>query len=138
MPERSEDWMRQADRDLRAAEEMLRADFFEWACFMAQQASEKAVKAVLQRLGAVAWGHSVFDLLRILANRLEVSDEILDYARTLDRYYIPSRYPNSFESGSPYEYFNRRDAEDAIVCAGRILGFCKGILARSDWTDRGA
>ncbi|MEM2467142.1 MAG: HEPN domain-containing protein [Candidatus Jordarchaeales archaeon] len=41
MPERSRDWERQADRDLSVAEELLRMGFLEWACFVAQQASEK-------------------------------------------------------------------------------------------------
>ncbi|MBI4493722.1 MAG: HEPN domain-containing protein [Chloroflexi bacterium] len=35
--------------------------FHDWACFSAQQAAEKTVKAVLQRLGAEAWGHAVFE-----------------------------------------------------------------------------
>ncbi|MBS7251397.1 MAG: HEPN domain-containing protein [Candidatus Freyarchaeota archaeon] len=131
MPERSRDWERQADRDLNVAEEMLRAGFFEWSCFVAQQAAEKAVKAVLQKMNATAWGHSVHDFLKILAKKLLVGEEILDCAKTLDKYYIPTRYPNSFESGSPYEYFTRRDAENAIICCRRIIEFCKGILAGS-------
>jgi HEPN domain-containing protein len=42
MPERSEDWMKQAVRDHEAAEEMARTGSFEWSCFAAQQAAEKA------------------------------------------------------------------------------------------------
>lgn len=130
MPERSRDWEKQADRDLNVAEELLRIGFFEWACFAAQQASEKAVKAVFQKLNAAAWGHSVYKLLSILAERLEVDEEILDCAKTLDKYYIPARYPNSFDRGSPYEYFTRKEAEDAITCCRKIIKFCKSILAR--------
>ena len=129
MPERSEDWMNQAERDLKVAEELMNDESFEWSCFVAQQATEKAVKAVFQKLNAVAWGHSVFDLMRILSIRVVVNERLLDCARSLDKYYVPTRYPNSFESGSPYEYFTRRDAEDAIVCSRRIIEFCKGILA---------
>jgi len=129
MPERSEDWMNQAERDLKVAEELMKDESFEWSCFVAQQATEKAVKAVFQKLNAVAWGHSIFDLMRILSMRVVVNERLLDCARSLDKYYVPTRYPNSFESGSPYEYFTRRDAEDAIVCSRRIIEFCKGILA---------
>ena len=32
--------------------------------------------------------------------------------------------PNGFESGSPYEYFTREDAEHAIVYSRRILEVC--------------
>jgi HEPN domain-containing protein len=129
MPERSKDWINQAIKDLKTAEDMAKSGSFEWSCFVAQQAAEKAVKAVFQRLNAAAWGHSVLDLIKILSNKATVSEELVNCARTLDRYYIPTRYPNSFESGSPYEYFTRKDAEDALVCSKRIIEFCKGLLA---------
>jgi HEPN domain-containing protein len=131
MPERSEDWINQAQRDLDAATVMMQNGIFEWACFVSQQAAEKAVKAVLQKMNATAWGHSVFDLLRILTKKVSVSDELLDCAKALDKYYIPTRYPNGFETGSPYEYFTRRDAEDALFCGRRVFEFCKSLLARS-------
>jgi HEPN domain-containing protein len=129
MPERSKDWINQAIKDLQTAEDMAKSGSFEWSCFVAQQAAEKAVKAVFQKLNAVAWGHSVLDLMKVLSRKTTVTEELLNYARTLDRYYVPTRYPNSFESGSPYEYFTGKDAEDAIVCSKRIIEFCKGLLA---------
>lgn len=129
MPERSKDWIQQAVKDIEAAEKLLNAGSFEWVCFIAQQAAEKAVKAVFQKLNATAWGHSVFDSLQALSPRISVTEEILNCARLLDRYYIPTRYPNSFQSGSPYQYFTGKDAEDAILCSRRILGFCESLLA---------
>ncbi len=101
MPERSKDWMNQAIKDLDAAQKMMEDNLFEWSCFAAQQASEKAVKSVLQRLNAVAWGHSITDLMKAVGNRVNVDEKLLDCARLLDKYYIPARYPNGFESGSP-------------------------------------
>jgi HEPN domain-containing protein len=129
MPERSKDWINQAEKDLKVAEELMKDESFEWSCFVAQQAAEKAVKAVFQKLNAAAWGHSIFDLMRILSKKVVVNEELLNCARSLDKYYVPARYPNSFESGSPHEYFTRRDAENGIVCSRRIIAFCKGILA---------
>ncbi|MEM2864153.1 MAG: HEPN domain-containing protein, partial [Candidatus Bathyarchaeia archaeon] len=61
MVERSRDWLDQAEGDLEHARNDLRSGFYEWACFSAQQSAEKAVKAVFQRLGAEAWGRSVYD-----------------------------------------------------------------------------
>jgi len=49
--ERSKDWLNQTDRDIRQAEASLRDELYEWSCFAAQQAAEKAVKALIQRLG---------------------------------------------------------------------------------------
>lgn len=49
MAERSGDRIRQARRDLESARAQERDGFFEWSCFIAQQAAEKAVKTALQR-----------------------------------------------------------------------------------------
>jgi len=129
MPERSKDWMNQAEKDIKVTEQLIKNESFEWSCFIAQQAAEKAVKAVFQKFNAVAWGHSVFDLMRVLSKKIEVNEELLNYARSLDKYYLTTRYPNGFESGSPYEYFTKKEAEDALICSRRIIEFCENLLA---------
>lgn len=55
----------------------------------------------------------------------------LESARTLDRYYIPARYPNGWASGTPSEYITRDDARDAIGHSEKILRFCADLLAGS-------
>ena len=52
--ERSRDWFDQAEGDLRHARSDVDGGYYEWACFSAQQAAEKAVKAVFQVMGAEA------------------------------------------------------------------------------------
>ncbi|RKZ26164.1 DNA-binding protein [bacterium] len=131
MGDRSRDWLRQAERDLKIAEILKEREGYEWACFIAQQAAEKAVKGVFQKFNGIAWGHSILELLRNLKERVRVEEELLNCAKKLDKYYIPTRYPNGFDSGSPYEYFTKEEAEDAILCAGKIIEFCKGILAQA-------
>ncbi len=49
--ERSRDWLNQAYRDIRQTEVSLKDGLYEWSCFAAQHAAEKAVKALIQRLG---------------------------------------------------------------------------------------
>lgn len=49
---RHADWLRQADADLRHARHARAGGAHEWACFAAQQAAEKSLKAVLTRRGA--------------------------------------------------------------------------------------
>lgn len=66
MPNRAGDWFGQAERDLAQAEDSRRAGRHEWACFAAQQAAEKAVRALHLRLGQEAWGHVVAVLLHEL------------------------------------------------------------------------
>ncbi|MBU1128129.1 MAG: HEPN domain-containing protein [Candidatus Omnitrophica bacterium] len=130
MAERSKDWMNQAKRDFQAAQEEEKKDFFEWACFIHQQAAEKAVKAVYQKLSAEAWGHSVFSLFKGLREKLEIDQDLLESAKLLDRFYISARYPNGWVEGFPGELITRKEAESAGSCAEKIIRFCEGILAK--------
>lgn len=132
MPERSKDWLAQAKRDLENAHWEKHGGFYEWACFISQQAAEKALKAVYQRLGGDAWGHSVTNLLEGLSEKVAIQDEMFSYGRTLDRFYIPARYPNGWHQGSPKDYFTEEDAENALRCGEEILRFCEGILAQQE------
>ncbi len=47
------DWLAQAKRDLEHAHQSSGLGHFEWACFAAQQAAEKAAKALHLHLGTV-------------------------------------------------------------------------------------
>jgi len=51
--ERWSDWLDDAEDDLAAAKELYRAGRFAKACFLAQQAAEKALKALLIKRGGV-------------------------------------------------------------------------------------
>jgi len=130
MVERSRDWMDQAEGDLEHAKSDLKLGFYDWACFSSQQSAEKAVKAVFQKLGAEAWGNSVYDLLLELKNRMDVSDELLEYSLELDKAYIPTRYPNAHPTSSPRRRYTRKEAERLIEYAEKILVFCKNILSK--------
>ncbi len=129
MADRSMDWYRQARRDLDSARAQLADGFYEWTCFISQQAAEKSVKALYQKFSAEAWGHSVSDLLRGLKEKVEVSEEFFKKASRLDRFYIPARYPNGWAAGFPGEYLTEEDAQGAIRDSEEILRFCHSILA---------
>jgi len=124
---RAGDWMRQADRDARHAANALEDGDFEWSCFAAQQAAEKAFKAALQQRNKEGWGHSVTGLCQALAEEMEVPAELLEAGKRLDKHYIPSRYPNGFASGAPGDYYTRDDADRAVQDANQIIRFCKGL-----------
>ena len=66
MAARYRDWLRQADADLRHTGQSRDVGTHEWACFAAQQAAEKALKAVIMSRGADAWGHTVTALLGLV------------------------------------------------------------------------
>jgi len=127
--ERSKDWLDQAKRDLEHARMDIEQKYFEWACFSAQQAAEKAVKAVFMKLGAEAWGHSVSDLLEKLEEKYPVSQELKTGALELDKAYIPAKYPNAHPSSYPARRYTEPEARRMIEDAEKIIKFCQGLLS---------
>ena len=81
MSNRAGDWFRQAEADLVHARHAQRDAHYEWACFAAHQAAEKAAKAAHMALGQEAWGHAVTELLDALRPRVVEVDEVLLIAR---------------------------------------------------------
>jgi HEPN domain-containing protein len=63
MPNRSSDWLAQAQRDLEQARASARDGRHEWACFACHQSAEKALKALHLHYGQECWGHVVASLL---------------------------------------------------------------------------
>ncbi len=128
MPNRSRDWLKQAQRDLEQAEDCRHAGRHEWACFAAQQAGEKAVKALHLSLGQEAWGHVIARLLQELPGGV-APEELINKARVLDTFYIPPRYPNSHPEGAPFEHYGPLQSEEALRYAGEILAFVRARMA---------
>ena len=129
MPNRARDWLNQATRDLEQAEDSRQAGRHEWACFAAQQAAEKAVKALHLHLGQEAWGHVVARLLQELPDTIRVPGELVEKGRVLDSFYIPPRYPNSHPEGAPFEHYGPLQSEEAIRYAHEILEFTRSQMA---------
>lgn len=127
---RSKDWLNQARRDLAKVKLDLEHTYYEWACFSAQQPSEKAVKALYLSLNKHARGHAVLKMLEGLRDTLDIPDDLFHAARLLDRYYIESRYPNGFPQGSPSDYFDAKIAQEAYDAARAILGFCEDSIGK--------
>ena len=129
MPNRAADWFQQAERDLEQAQDSRRAERHEWACFAAHQAAEKAVKALHLAQGQEAWGHVVVRLLQELPDPIKVPDELIEKARVLDNFYIPTRYPNGHTAGAPYEHYGTLQSNEAILYAGEVLEFIRSEMA---------
>lgn len=128
--DRSQDWMDEAEWDLKHAENNFKSRFYSWAYFSSQQAVEKAVKAVFQKMHIESWGHSVADLLIELSKEIDVPKKLIDHAYELDKAHIPTRYPNAHPSGSPKTRYTREEARRMINYAEEINGFCKNILSQ--------
>ena len=117
-------WMRQAQQDLDDADFAREGGRFNLACFLGQQAAEKAVKAYLyHRKVEDVWSHSLVDLCEDAKLFDMMFDIIKSEARQLDKYYEITRYPGFLPSGIPSEAFDRVDADRSIELSKRVLEF---------------
>lgn len=119
----------EAAGDLEHAKSDLGGEFHDWACYSAQQAGDKAVKAILYKHNAEAWGHSIADLLKEVENFLQVPEGLRDKALELDKMNIATRYPNAHPSGAPRHRYTRAEATRMIRHAEEICQYCEGILS---------
>lgn len=125
-------WLRTAEFDLEAARWNREGEFFNTACFQAQQAAEKALKAFLLAQGERGVrGHSTVELLDRSIPFATSFTALKPDCRVLDRHYIPTLYPDALPAGSPQEAFGREDADDAIERAQRLLSAVKQALGQS-------
>ena len=127
MSNRSKDWLAQSVRDLEQARSSKLEGRHEWACFAAQQSAEKAVKALHLSLGQEAWGHVVARLLMELPS--PPPEDLIEKAKVLDNFYIPTRYANGHPEGAPFEHYGAIQSEQAIRYASEILEFVRVQMA---------
>lgn len=127
VPNRAHDWLAQARRDLEQAAASEQDGRHEWACFAAHQAADKALKALHLHLGQEVWGHVIARLLQELTIRYDAS--LLDKAKVLDSFYVPTRYPNGHPAGAPFEHYGSLQSGEAIRYAGEILEFASSQMA---------
>jgi HEPN domain-containing protein len=130
MPKRFTDWLAQAEQDVEHARKSLTMEDYNWSCFASQQGAEKALKALYDFWGGEGWGHVIVKLLKELPpEKTSVNQDLLEKAVYLDKLYIPTRYPNGFESGAPKEYYTATEAKEAIRYAQDILSFVKAHIS---------
>lgn len=127
MVSRAWDWFHQAERDLEMAAAAREWERHEWACFAAQQAAEKAVKALHLRHGQEAWGHMVAGLLGELP--VAAPGELVEKGRVLDNFYVGTRYPDGHPAGAPFEHYGTIQSGDATAYAGEIVEFVRSQMA---------
>jgi HEPN domain-containing protein len=114
MTNRYRDWYRQALSDLKHSLESRDAEDYNWACFAAQQAAEKAVKALVEFSLGKSMEHSITKLMEGLKEKYKIPNECFDDARYLDKFYIPTRYPYAFDSGAPVDYYTPKMVKPLI------------------------
>jgi HEPN domain-containing protein len=126
---REDDWFKQAERDFDQARASRRSQRHEWACFAAHQAAEKAVKALHLAHDQEGWGHVIAKLLTDLPETRRPPEKLIERARVLDNFYIPTRYPDSHPQGAPFEHYGPLQSGEAIRHARQIIEFVRDEMA---------
>lgn len=80
-------------------------------------------------------GHATWELVRRISEHDPDFQELSSQAKRLDKFYITARYPDGLPSGTPHEYFEAEEAQEAIEAAMRVLS-----LVEKKWgaDDEGA
>lgn len=116
-PGSAEDWLARARGDLALAKAPLpEGAFYEDLCFHAQQATEKALKAVYQHHGwTFHYTHDLGQLISELRGKgLKVPSKI-DESVDLTTYASESRYPGLGEPVTTEEYHEALRLAEAVV-----------------------
>jgi HEPN domain-containing protein len=120
-------WLQTAEEDLAAARTLYDHEMYAASCFHSQQAAEKSIKAIWYYEDEDPWGHSIVKLVDDFPRKDEMPDlaELNDNAALLDKYYIPTRYPNGLPDLTPGQVYTKRDAAAGLDAAYRFIEACK-------------
>lgn len=126
----SRKWMAFAHEDLVVAEAALKEGIHNQTCFHAQQGVEKALKGFLRhRQRSVPQVHGLRELLAACQKFDGSFGMLRETCVKLERYYIPTRYPDALpgmasEEGLP----TRQDAEEAVALLRQALSWVEAKL----------
>lgn len=117
-------WLERARSALKLAREgKVEGVFLEDLCFQAQQAAEKALKALLLRHGdEFPKTHSIGVLLQLVQEH-EAVPEGVDEAIDLTDYAVQARYPGDYYPVDEEEY------ERSVQIATRVVDWVADVLA---------
>lgn len=126
-----ERWLAAADRTLESACAEAELGAHNWACFLAEQVAQFAVKGLLHGIGVGAWGHDLVGLGRALSDSLEdaLPEGFADALATLSQYYIPTRYPDATPSGDPSSQYTAKHSGEAIGSVEQVLRDVRAVWA---------
>jgi HEPN domain-containing protein len=128
-------WLTQAKDEFQDADDLRKRNRFYLALFHFQQAAEKALKAYLYlkvKSVEVFYTHSIDDLLEMTFDITPDFKEV-NQVKKLDRYYIPTRYPNGLPGSVPSRYFDDpKEAEEAMELAKSLIGLVEKKIIETE------
>src|SRR5437762_11521195 len=127
----AEAWLRFAADDEKVAALVLKDGPWNMVCFHAEQGAEKCLKAFLRaRTGDVPRVHSLAKLIELCAKNDRSFLRLKNRGLSLDRYYIPTRYPEAAPGALPDGLPNRHDAQSALSDMRKINKYVRTQLRK--------
>ncbi len=115
-------WLEKLKSFEKNAENALKMELYDIACFSCQQAVELYLKGkIIDKSGSKPYTHSLVELLKIIGTLgHEVPNDILKCAKELGEHYSQARYPDA-----RITEYERDEAEKAMRCMEEILEYAK-------------
>jgi len=124
-PEDPREWLNRARSNVLLAQAQREGIYLEDLCFNAQQAVEKAIKAVLmQRAVEFPYVHDITQLLTLLEQAGQEIPPAIRQAERLTRFAVFTRYPGVAPPIRSEEY------TEAVRVAGEVIHWAENLLLR--------
>ena len=124
-PEDPREWLNRARSNVLLAQAQGEGIYLEDLCFNAQQAVEKAIKAVLmQRAVEFPYVHDITQLLTLLEQAGQEIPPAIRQAERLTRFAVFTRYPGVAPPIRSEEY------TEAVRVAGEVIHWAENLLLR--------
>jgi len=124
-PDDPREWLNRARSNLIRAKSRIEGVYLEDLCFDAQQAAEKAIKALLIQQGVrFPYTHDLTELLTLVEQASQHIPERVRQAGALSDYAVESRYPGLAEPVTQEEY------EEAVAIAEEVVRWVGDALER--------
>ena len=110
-------WLKQAEADIKTAENSLKSKDYYASAFWSQQATEKIIKSLLiKKKNRLI---KIHDLV-VLGRMAELPADLLEKVKLLSGIYTESRY-GIIEDKIPAEKFKKKDASEFLNIAHEVL-----------------
>jgi len=122
-------WFVFAEEDIKMAELAFKEKIYNQVCFHSQQGVEKILKGYLESKNKLSpKTHKLTDIASLIKNTelKNLKNEII----LLDRFYIPTRYPDAIPGSLPEGLPTEKDAIEALRIAKKVMKLIKNLVKR--------
>ncbi len=116
-------WRSTAQEKRAVADDLLDLGHHADACLMYEQAVQLALKSLLRGVGRSERTHDLVRLAQVVEEEIEAlaRADLHDRPAELSRHYIPARYSDAYDEGTPRTHYRASDSARASETATALL-----------------